>query len=56
MERGELITRSILNIQTLKPTENVHSAITEEVLNDPSILEKWEAIALVIPATYETYS
>jgi len=56
MERVELITRSILNLQTLKHTENVHSAITEEVLNDPGILEKWEAIALAIPATYETYS
>jgi len=56
MEIVELITRSILNMQTLKPNKNVHSAITEEVLNDPSILEKWEAIALAIPVTYEMYS
>lgn len=42
-------------MQTLKPTKNVHSAITE-VLKDSSILEKWEGIALAIPGTYETYS
>ncbi len=39
MERVEQMTRSILNVQTLKPSENVHSAITEEVLHDPIILE-----------------
>ena len=28
----------------------------QKVLNDPSTLEKLEAIALAIPVTYETYS
>ena len=56
MERVEQITRSILNVRRIKPSENLHSAIVEEVLDDPSILEMWEANATVIPVKYETYS
>ena len=56
MERVEKITRSILNVQKLKPSENLHSAIVEEVFNDPCTLEMWKAIATGIPVKYETYS
>ena len=54
MERVEQIT-SVLNVRTVKPSENLHSAIVE-VLNDPHILEMWDANAAIIPAKYEAYS
>ena len=56
MERVEKITRSILNVRRIKPSENLHSTIVEEVLDDPCILQMWEAIATAIPVKYETYS
>ena len=56
MERVEQITRSILNVQTIKQSENIHSAIVDEVLNDPRILEMWDTNATIIPAKYEAYS
>ena len=56
MERVEQITRSILNVQTIKQSENLHSAIVDEVLNDPRILEMWDTNATIIPAKYEAYS
>ena len=43
-------------MKMLKCTENVHSAITEGVLDDPTILDRWEAIAVTIPAKHETNS
>ena len=56
MERVEQITRSVLNVQTIRQSENLHSAIVDEVLKDPRILEMWDANAMLIPAKYETYS
>ena len=56
MERVEQITRSVLNVRRIKPSVNLHSAVVEEVLDDPCVLEMWEANATVIPAKYETYS
>ena len=53
MERMEYITRSIPNVRRIKPSQNLHLVIVEEVLDDPSILEMWEANATVIPAMYE---
>lgn len=56
MERVELITRSILNMRAIKPSENLHSAILQDVLDDPHVLELWEANSAAIPAKYEAYS
>ena len=56
MERVEQITRRFLNVRTVKPSENLYSAIGDEVLNDPHILEMWDANAAIIPAKYEAYS
>ena len=56
MERVELITRSILNMRAIKPSENLHSAILQDVLGDPHVLELWEANSAAIPAKYEAYS
>ena len=56
MERVELITRSILNMRVIKPFENLHSAILQDVLDDPHVLELWEANSAAIPAKYEAYS
>ena len=56
MERVEQITRSVLNVRTIRQSENLHSAIVDEVLKDPRILEMWDANAMLIPAKYETYS
>ena len=39
MERVEQITRSVLNVQTVKPSENLHSAILDEVLKSSSNLK-----------------
>ena len=50
MEKVEQITRSVLNVQTIKQSENVHSAIVDEGLKDPHILEMWDANATIIPA------
>ena len=35
MERVEQITRSVLNVRTIRQSENLHSAIVDEVLKDP---------------------
>ena len=56
MEKVEQITRNVLNVRTIKRSENLHSAVVDEVLKDPQILEMWDANATLIPAKYEAYS
>ena len=56
MEKVEQITRNVLNVRTIKRSENLHSAVVDEVLKDDHILELWDANAMLIPAKYEAYS
>lgn len=51
-----MITRTILDVHKLKPSENIHSRIVEEVLDDQEILEMWDKVAAGIPPKHENYS
>ena len=51
-----MISRTVLDVRKLVPSEDVHSRICKQVLSDHEILEMWERVAIGVPQKYEKHS
>ena len=40
-----MITRSVLDMRMIVPSEDIHSKVVDKILADQEILEMWEKVA-----------
>ena len=51
-----MITRSVLDMRMIVPSEDIHSKVVDKILADQEILEMWEKVASGVPPKYEEAS